>query len=358
MDSTSTISSQHSRNLGAEEQAATSPSPSANLVPSAQQLLLALYGPVAEPLAEVERLLRAELQSRYELLQPLLRHGTQLGGKRMRPALLLLSAEAAGRRTHEHVVLATVIEMVHTATLIHDDVLDEADQRRHVQTVNARWGNHTSILLGDYLFAQSFRLAATHSTTEMCALVGEAARRVCEGELRQVLQREALDLSEETYLEIIQAKTAELCRVACEVGAMRGGGDDACVAALAEYGTAMGIAFQIADDYLDVWGEDAKVGKTLGTDLQQGKMTLPMIRLLSTATGTQRAKILDLLSNRQQDCCSQIRGWLEESDACRYTESVARRYGYQAIEALSVLPESPAKEALQAIAQFAVERKF
>ena len=132
--------------------------------------------------------------------------------------MLLLAGQASGSLTDDHVVLATVVEMVHTATLVHDDVLDEADKRRHVPTINAKWNGHTSILLGDYLFAQSFYLAATLPSTEACRWIGQAARLVCEGELRQVLMRDALDLDESTYIDLIRGKTAELCRISCQLG--------------------------------------------------------------------------------------------------------------------------------------------
>ena len=347
MDSTSTIQSSDTQQASA---AASSP----DLKALAQQL----YAPVAQSLEDVESLLQSELQSQYESLAPLLRHGTQLGGKRVRPAMLLLCGKATGAVIPQHVALASVIEMIHTATLIHDDVLDEADTRRHVATVNARWNNHTSILFGDYLFAQSFRIAASHSSSECCALIGEAARLVCEGELRQVLHRDVLHLDEETYFEIIQGKTAELCSVACQLGGISSECNDQTADALKDYGKYVGIAFQIADDYLDLWGDDAEVGKTLGTDLQQGKMTLPLIRLLATASETQRVEIETILTSDQKARVADIRGHLDQSDARKYTASTARRLARKAVEALDILPESDAKSSLQLIANFSVVRTF
>ena len=298
MDSTSTVRSQH--DASPVSQPPTSGSDGASRDSAAtnrpdRKALSRLYGPVLEQLTDVEQRLNRELQSPYESLMPLLRHGTQLGGKRLRPAMLLLSGSAVGELTADHVLLATVIEMIHTATLVHDDVLDEAETRRHVPTINARWNNHTSILLGDYLFSKSFRLAASLPSTEACQWIGEAARLVCEGELRQVLQRDVLDLDEASYIEIIRGKTAELCRVSCQLGARYSDADDDTVDALGVYGDAVGVAFQIADDYLDLWGEDDTVGKTLGTDIVQGKLTLPIIRLLATSSGGNRSKIVRIL---------------------------------------------------------------
>jgi octaprenyl-diphosphate synthase len=326
---------------------------------SASKLSLAtLYEPIADELQKVESRLCHELQSKHESLTDLLRHGTQLGGKRLRPAMLLLSGQATGRLSEEHVILATVVEMVHTATLVHDDVIDQANLRRHVPTINAKWNEHTSILLGDFLFAQSFYLAATLPSTEACRWIGQAARLVCEGELRQVLQRDALDLDEATYVSLIRGKTAELCRVACQLGARFSGGSDAVVQALGAYGDAVGIAFQIADDYLDLWGTDETVGKTLGTDLVQGKMTLPLIRLLSQAAAGERAKIVQILRGPVEQRLSAIRPLLDNSDAKQHTRAVAESYRDQAIDSLAELESTPALEALRALARFSVDRRF
>lgn len=317
-----------------------------------------IYAPIADGLAAVERRLHAELQSPHEALVPVLRHGTQLGGKRLRPAMLLLAAAAAGEINDDHIVLGTVIEMVHTATLIHDDVLDEAVTRRHVPTINARWNNHTSILLGDYLFAQSFRLAATLESTEACRWIGEASRRVCEGELRQVLARDDVELDESTYLEMIRAKTAELCRVACMLGARQSGADERTVARLGEFGEAVGIAFQITDDYLDLWGDDDTIGKTLGSDLEQGKLTLPLIRLLDTSGPTEREQIAAILDDAPLERGSRLREWLVASDAAAYTASTAQAHCQDAMNALDGLRPSPALESLRNIAKFAINRQF
>ncbi|CAD75219.1 polyprenyl synthase [Rhodopirellula baltica SH 1] len=334
--------------------------------------LRSIYAPIVESLAAVDARLHRELQSRYEALVPVLRHGTQLGGKRLRPALLLLSGAAmhADRTsknpltteelatTEDHIVMATVVEMVHTATLIHDDVLDKAATRRHVPTINARWNDDTSILLGDYLFAQSFYLAATLPSTLACRLVGQAAQKVCEGELRQVLGRDWLDIDEETYLDIIRGKTAELTRVSCQIGADLSGGDESQVEAFARFGNDLGIAFQIADDFLDLWGDDDDVGKTLGTDLQQGKITLPLIRLLRHEDTTVATAALDALRLSPEDRLARVMPLLRKSDAAEYTRKVAESYRRSAIEAISGFAPSSALESLKTIADFAVDRRF
>ncbi len=325
---------------------------------SAKDQMLALTSPISDQLHQVEKLLQSELKSRHSDLEPVLQHGTQLGGKRLRPALLLLVGKALGGLKEDHVVLGTVVEMVHTATLIHDDVLDQAATRRHVPTVNARWNEHTSILIGDYLFAQSFRLAATLSSTHACQLVGEAARLVCEGELRQVLSRDILNITENDYLQMIRGKTAELCRVSCELGAIYAGGDEAAIRSLGHYGDALGIAFQIADDFLDLWGNDQTVGKTLGTDIEQGKMTLPLIRLRETVGPSEWGKISGILRGPINDRLPRIMPILQRSDARAYTQQVAESYKKQAIDALDCLPEGASKKALTNLACFSVSRRF
>src|SRR5437868_103715 len=191
---------------------------------SAALELQALYAPIAQELDLVETLLKAELRSDYPFVDELVRYGCLLGGKRLRPALLLLTAKAVGSRiTREHITLAAVVEMIHTATLVHDDVLDEANMRRHLATVNARWDNEASVLLGDFLFTHAFYLASTLDSVVGCRLIGRATNIVCEGELRQKGSRGNFSLSEAEYLEIVEAKTAALTAVSCRLGALFAG---------------------------------------------------------------------------------------------------------------------------------------
>jgi len=325
---------------------------------SGQNPLQWLYSPVESWLVEVEDQLRLEFDSRIPELATVVQHGTQLGGKRLRPALVLLAASASGCVSRPHVILATVIEMVHTATLVHDDVIDRAERRRRVPTVNAKWNRDVSLLLGDYLFSQAFRLAATLPTIEACEQIGEASRRVCEGELRQVLNRNILDLEESTYIEIVRGKTAELCRVACQLGARYSEADSATVEALASYGENLGIAFQIADDYLDLWGDDDRVGKTLATDIVQGKMTLPLIRLLKQSPEDDRRRIIEILRGPSAERLSRIRPFLESSEAASDTQRMAECYRDRAIAALQCLPPTLSKDSLVAIARFSVDRHW
>ncbi len=319
-----------------------------------------VYGPILDQLPRVEQRLQVELQSRYESLAPLLRHGMQLGGKRLRPALVLLSGAAVdpSRVGDDHVLLGVVLEMVHTATLIHDDVLDAAERRRRFPTIHSLWGEHAAILLGDYLFSQAFRLSATLRSTQACQWIGESARRVCEGELRQVLARDATDLDESTYVEMIRGKTAELCGVACRLGSRYAGAAPKTANRLQDYGESLGVAFQIADDYLDLWGDEQVVGKTLGSDLRQGKWTLPILRLLQTTPRGEQGRLRQILTGPADERLAELMPLLVKSDAKSYTRQMAESFRDRACRALESLADSPAKQSLQALATFSIQRSF
>jgi octaprenyl-diphosphate synthase len=270
----------------------------------------------------------------------------------------MLSAKAAGRVTQEHIVLAAVVEMIHTATLIHDDVLDEATLRRYRRTVNAQWNNETSVLLGDYLFTHAFYLASTLDTTFACRTIGRSTNIVCEGELRQIDSRGRLHLSEDEYLGIIEGKTAELCSCCCLLGAHYAGASTAVVSALARFGRDLGIAFQITDDLLDLLGSEATTGKTLGTDFSQQKMTLPLIRLLTVAPRVERAAIESLLSSPAEDSRAELRDWLDRYDALDYARQQARFFADRASGELAILSDSPSADVLRQLAQFVVARQM
>ena len=327
---------------------------------SSKSLLERLYDPVVEELAEVEEILRNELRSNVPYVDELAQHSFRLGGKRLRPALVLLAAKAAGAIQHEHLVLAAVMEMIHTATLVHDDVLDQASMRRHLDTVNARWGNESSVLLGDYLFTHSFYLASTLGTTYACQTIGKATNIVCEGELRQIGSRGDYGLSESEYLNIIEAKTAELCSCCCRLGAHYAAADPGIEESLARFGRYLGIGFQIVDDLLDMLGDETTTGKSLGTDLEQRKPTLPLIRLLSQVDGMQRATIIDSLecnTSRSNGSRVALASWFEATDAVNYAHDKARSFADLARAELERLAPTAARAILEHIADFAVERQ-
>ena len=304
--------------------------------------LRALYAPAARELEAVEGLLQQELSSDNPFVDRLAQHGFRLGGKRLRPALVLLSAQACGGIRPEHLPLAVTAELIHTATLIHDDVLDEATLRRHLDTVNARWDNEASVLLGDYLLARAICLASSLDDNFACRVISESARRMCEGELRQIESRGNYDLSEADYFEIIAGKTASLMACCCRLGAHYAGAEPAVCEALARYGHDLGVAFQIADDVLDLVGDQATVGKSLGTDLLKQKATLPLIRLLDSVTPPERGELMALLSRSGNHHRDALRPWFERYDAIPYAREKAQWFTRQRGRELASLPTTAA----------------
>ena len=323
---------------------------------SVPQRLKLLYEPIRGELAQVEEILRAEIRSSSPAIDELVKHAFRLGGKRLRPALLLLAAKALGPVRHEHLVLSAVVEMVHTATLVHDDVLDEAAVRRHLDTVNARWSNQSSVLLGDFLFSHAFYLASTVGSTFACEMIGRSTNIVCEGELSQVANRGNLDLSEDQYLRIIEAKTAELCACCCRLGAHYAHASPEVAVAMERYGRHLGIAFQITDDLLDLVGEEETTGKSLGSDLAQQKLTLPLIRLIAEAPGAERRRVLALIESSGDQQRRELQELLDRSDALEYTRKRAQGYARRAVEQLRILPRSRQRAALRRLARFVLER--
>jgi octaprenyl-diphosphate synthase len=318
--------------------------------------LSALYAPIAAELVEAEKVFAAELASRHPFVQHLVEHCADFRGKRLRPALVLLTAKASGEIKPDHAVLAAVVEMIHTATLVHDDILDESMIRRHAATLNAEWGNETAVLMGDYLFTHAFHLASSLETTLACRWIGHATNLVCEGEMQQVNNRGNFDLDEEAYFAIIRGKTAELTAVSCRLGAHYAGAPEATVRAMEDYGRDLGVAFQIADDVLDLWGEERATGKSLGTDLEKQKLTLPLIRLLETSTPETAESIRRLLAEAKPEDRVKVRHLLDQSEALQYAWSQAERYASKASAALDILPESPCKAVLRTLTHYVVRR--
>jgi octaprenyl-diphosphate synthase len=315
-----------------------------------------LYEPIAADLARVDEVLRIELKSRYPFVTSLVEHVACYQGKRLRPALLLLAAQASGNVCDAHLVLAAVVEMIHTATLVHDDVLDQAVVRRHKSTVNAEWGTETSVLLGDYLFTHAFHLAAILDSTLACRLIGRATNIVCEGELHQIHQRGFLELSEQEYYDIIDGKTAELCAISCQLGAHFAGASAAIETAMERYGRNLGMAFQIADDLLDLVGEERSTGKSLGTDAEQQKLTLPLIWLMHHGSPDAVGALENILSGHSPHKTDQLRSLLEVTDALDYTRRQADRFATAARHELEKLSDSPAKQVLAQLTYFVVRR--
>jgi octaprenyl-diphosphate synthase len=313
---------------------------------------------IGSDLLEVEQIFRNELASQNPYVADIFAHVAHFRGKRLRPMLLLLSASASGPIVDAHRVLAAVVEMIHTATLVHDDVLDEAETRRHVATVNTRWNNETSVLFGDFLFTHAFHLASSLETTLACRLIGRATNIVCEGELTQIRERGNLELSEEAYLRIIDGKTAELCAVSCFLGAHYADADESIAKSLEQYGRALGIAFQISDDLLDIMGSEDETGKSLGTDFKKQKLTLPLIRLLSQTEEPEAARLRELIAQADDEAWSEVVRWLHRGDAVEYSRARALEFAAAARTHLQELRDSSAKRILLEITEFATHRTY
>jgi octaprenyl-diphosphate synthase len=324
--------------------------------PLAAPQRLTLFAPIARDLDEVERILHETIASLRPGVDKLIAHLAPYRGKRLRPALLALTARACGRVEPAHHVLGAVVEMIHTATLVHDDVLDSATVRRHAPTVNAGWGNQASILLGDYLFTHAFHLSSTLDDVQACRLIGEATNRLCEGELHQIVQKGNLDLSEAEYFDIIDAKTAELTACSCRLGALYSGAGEEVVEQMTSYGRSLGIAFQIADDLLDLVGEEQTVGKSLGTDLEQQKLTLPVIHLLAGATTEQRMRLRALLQSSTPTKRAALARELEGSGALTYARRRAEAFAARAAADLDCLPPSACRSILETLTERVVNR--
>lgn len=323
----------------------------------AREELAALYDPIATDLAQVDRILTGQLRSSIAFIDELTSRVRGFHGKRIRPVLLLLSAQACGGVRPEHHTLAAVIEMIHVATLVHDDLLDGADTRRHMNTVNAEWGDEASVLLGDYLFSQAYYLAATLETTTACQIIGEATNRTCEGELRQISHRGDFQLSESEYLEILAGKTARLIECCCRLGAQFAGGDENVVDSMGRFGQKLGVSFQIVDDLLDIVGRADETGKSIGTDWAKRKMTLPAILLRDRGAPWQVEQLRSLFedeSNRHRE----VLALLSQSQAFEMAEQVARRLASEAETELNSLPASVARGRLSRIAQFVTHRSY
>jgi octaprenyl-diphosphate synthase len=314
------------------------------------------FGPVAADLEQAEHIFTAALAPYRSPFAPLVHHLRHYRGKGLRPALLLLTAKACGGVAAAHHTLAAAVEMIHTATLVHDDVLDEADTRRHAPTVNAGWGNKVAILLGDMLFTHAFHLTSTVDG-RACNLIGEATNRVCAGELRQVCERGNLHLSEADYFAILDGKTAALTEVCGRLGALYAGAPEATADRLAAFGRNLGVAFQVADDLLDLTGEEAKAGKTLGTDLEQQKLTLPVIHALHKLPLAEADALREVLRSPDPNRRAKVAAALEATGSVGYARRRAEEFARNARSALECLPRSECRAILEQITDWSVRRE-
>ena len=317
-----------------------------------------LHSTLRDDLLAVDRVLRQALSSDVALVGTVAEHIIGGGGKRMRPALLLLVAKACGYPgPHEH-TLAAVIEMIHTATLLHDDVVDESSMRRGHQTANALFGNAASVLVGDFLYSRAFQLMVTVDNMRVLQILSEATNIIAEGEVLQLLNLGNADVDERRYLAVVQRKTSKLFEAAARLGAVLAVAAPSLEESLAQYGTHLGTAFQLIDDVLDYTGEHSAIGKNLGDDLAEGKPTLPLIRALAVASREEAAVIRAAVNAGGLEDFRPVLAILRSTGALDYARGRAQEESRLAAECLATLPASPYRETLLELSAFAVARTF
>ena len=326
------------------------------VVSSRDELKQQIQHLLAEDLLAVNALLERQFRNPNMFVQDVAQHVGRFQGKRIRPILTLLSAKlySLSHSARENAYrLAAVVEMIHTATLVHDDVIDDADLRRHVSTVHRRWNTETSVLFGDYLFSKAFHLAATAGDAEACRLIGRATDRTCEGELNQIAARLEQSTSEPDYFRVISGKTGQLFAVSCLLGARAAGATVSNQSRLKIFGNRIGLAFQIADDVLDL---TESTGKDAANDLCNHRLTLPLIRALKLASESERKRLRELLFSSDAADHQRLRDEPLVRQGIESAQASAELLIARAIRCLNPLPNCPARQALEAIARFAIHR--
>ncbi len=315
-----------------------------------------ILAPIEADMQRVDALIHQKLASEVALINQIGAHIIAAGGKRMRPAVVLLTARALGCRTREPELLAAVIEFIHTATLLHDDVVDHSDRRRGLKTANAIWGNSGAVLSGDFLYSRSFQMMVETQRMPVMDLLAHTTNAIAEGEVLQLMNCGDPDVSEERYLRVIELKTAKLFEAAAHLGAIAADQPLTMQKQLASYGHSLGMAFQLVDDLLDYTASTELSGKNLGTDLAEGKPTLPLIHAIRKGKPDQAAMIRAAIRDARLDELKSVLAVVESTGAIHYTAALASRHADAAIAALSGVPDSPHKDALQQLARFAVSR--
>lgn len=322
--------------------------------PASQSSFLAV---IAADMKAVDDTIRAQLYSDVPLVSQIADYIISAGGKRIRPALVLLMANAWGYKGLEHHKLAAVVEFIHTATLLHDDVVDESELRRGRQTANSLFGNAASVLVGDFVYSRAFQMMVSVNSMRVMQILADATNVIAEGEVLQLMNMHDPEVTEERYLQVIRSKTAKLFEAGTELGSLIAGAPEHAIAAAAEYGRSLGTAFQLIDDVLDYSGNQADIGKNVGDDLREGKPTLPLIYLLQHGTEQQRELVRNCIANGDELHFDEILLAITQSGALEYTRQQAELASQRATEAIHGVPAGPSKDALIELATFAVSRK-
>ena len=325
---------------------------------SAPAELARIFEPIQDQLEEVEEAYAKHIQSRVDLIPQIGRYIQSSGGKRVRPAVLLMAARLAGYSGEQAVNYASVVEFIHTATLVHDDIIDDADLRRGKLAVHSRWGNDITVLLGDYLYIKSMGMALSYDSLELVRLLCDVTLRMIEGELYQLTKTGDVDITEEEHLEIIRRKTAYLFGGCAEIGGMLGDVSTDERTALREYGFNLGVAFQLVDDLLDYTADKTALGKPIGGDLREGKVTLPAILLLQRDGGRSSELIRSAVNDQAitAESWHELQALLHEHRCVEHAYDRAVEYASNAKQYLEVFPPSPARDALTALPDYVLAR--
>ncbi|MBM0108614.1 octaprenyl diphosphate synthase [Steroidobacter sp. S1-65] len=313
---------------------------------------------VEDDLRQVDAVIRKRLASDVVLVNQIAEYIVGSGGKRLRPLLVVMVARACGYQGQRHSEAAAIIEFIHTATLLHDDVVDGSKMRRGRDTANEVWGNEASVLVGDYVYSRSFEMMVSLESMRIMDVMAGATNKIAEGEVLQLLNANDPDTTEDRYFEVIYRKTAKLFEAGSQIAAILSGASAEVEASMAAYGRHLGTAFQLIDDVLDYQSNSADLGKNLGDDLAEGKPTLPLIYALRTGTEEQRSLIRHSIEEGSIDRLTEITAAIESTGGLAYTARLARQEASLAIEAIGVLPESPYKQALRELAEFSVGRSY
>jgi len=313
---------------------------------------------IGEELILVEQQFRKDLESDVPLIRKVGEYVLSSGGKRVRPALLLLAARLCGYTGDKAVPLASVVEFIHTATLLHDDVVDSATLRRGIASANTLWGNEASVLVGDFLFSKSFSLMVGVGSLDILRILSDATTIIAEGEVMQLLCTGEIDLTEEQYINVVRSKTAILMSAACEAGAVLGAVSAQQQQALADFGMDLGIAFQMMDDTLDYIATEEEFGKSIGHDLEEGKITLPLIHTLKHCTSDERTAIEAVIDKDEMslDEFRHISGLVKQYGGIKYTTDAAKRYITSCITHLDQFEAGQVREAMSQLAEYVVTR--
>jgi len=313
---------------------------------------------LADDLKAVDGLIERRLHSDVVLVNQIAQYIVSSGGKRLRPLLVLLSARACGYRGDQHVHLAAVTEFIHTATLLHDDVVDDSQLRRGRKTANAVFGNEASVLVGDFLYSRAFQMMVDVRNMRVMELMADTTNIIAEGEVLQLLNCGDPETSEKQYLQVIRAKTARLFETAAQLGPILRESPPEQEHALGRYGLHLGIAYQLVDDALDYDGSSKEIGKNVGDDLAEGKPTLPLIHAMRTGTPAQTAIIRKAIEHGGRDHIDAVIDAVESTGAITYTARAAAAEADAALEALTAIPPSPYRDALESLAEFSVSRTY